>query len=80
MSVSAMPSRSEAAAPGWLALELAGERLSLLERAVVVVSAHARAQPALDQVAVAFGEVVEHVALLVHGCSAGPGCARRARR
>ena len=36
VSVSTMPSRSDAAAPGWRALELGGEQAELVERAAVI--------------------------------------------
>jgi hypothetical protein len=60
-----MPSLSELAAPGVRFVELEREGVELLERDVVVVVLPRLAQPALDGVAVALGEVVEHVPLFV---------------
>ena len=58
-------------------VELERERGELLERAVVVGLLPRPAQPRLDRVAVALGEMVKHVALLVLTYSVGP--ARRCR-
>jgi hypothetical protein len=60
-----MPSRSELAAPGCAFVELDRERVELLQREIVVGVLPGLTQPALDRVAVALGEVVEHVSLLV---------------
>src|SRR4051812_35610397 len=65
VSVSSMPSVSEAAAPGWFAGELVGEDPQLVERAVVIVERPRCAQPAAHQRLVALGQVAEHVSLLV---------------
>ena len=65
VSVSSIPSRSEAAAPGWSRSSSSAQRGELLERDVVVGLLPRLAEPALDRVAVALGEVVEHVSLLV---------------
>jgi hypothetical protein len=64
VSVSSRPSLSDAAAPR--ALELAGERPELLERLAVIVARPRAAQPSLDGRPVALGQVLDHVALLVH--------------
>jgi len=47
------------------AVELPREQLQVGERPVVIVKLPCPAQPALHRRAVAFGQVVEHVALLV---------------
>ena len=65
VSVSSMPSRSDAAAPGCDAGELVGEHPQLVERAVVVVERPRGPQPAAHERPVALGQVAEHVALLV---------------
>src|SRR3954451_896086 len=65
VSVSSMPSRSEPAAPGIAAVELAGEPLELVECTSVVVERPRPAQPLLHRGPLPFGQMVDEVALLV---------------
>ena len=65
VSVSSMPSRSDAAAPGCERRELVGEHAQLVERAVVVVERPGGSQPAAHERPVALGQMREHVSLLV---------------
>ena len=65
MTVSAMPSRSDAAAPGVAVIDVCGEPFQALGGLLMIVVLPRRPEPAADLIAVAIGEVIEDVALLV---------------
>jgi len=54
------------------ALQLTGERRELLERPLVVGLRPRPAQPALDEISITLGEVIEDVALLVDLMATSP--------
>jgi hypothetical protein len=64
VSVSSMPSRSDAAGARIGAGELVGEHAQPLQGGVVVIERPGSAQPAADGVALVLGQVIEHVAFL----------------
>ena len=65
VSVSSIPSRSDAAAPGSSTVELDREPVELLERTIVVSLGPSPAKPRLDGLAIALGEMVKDIAFLV---------------
>src|SRR4051812_42154642 len=65
VSVSSMPSRSDAGCAGVAAGELVSEHPELLERPIVIVERPSCAQPPTNVRLVALGQVAEHVALFV---------------
>jgi hypothetical protein len=78
VTVSSRPSRSDAGARMGVR-QLARQLAQTFERDGVIGELPGGSQAPLDGGPVALGEVIEDVALLVDGCSAGPGPGRGPR-